>query len=322
MSLLSSIRTSPGPSVAVELTPTRVSGVALEWRGATPAVAAHALEPLPEGALVSSLTAPNVLDRDGVAGALGRVLARLDRPRRIALVLPDPVAKVSFLRFEKVPARSADLDQLVRWQLQKAAPFAIEEAQITYVAGQQTAEGREFIVALARRAVLEQYEELATAQGAHAGLVDLATFNVVNAVLASPGAGGELAGDWLLVNAAPGYVTLAILRGPHLIFFRNRVADTEGTLADLVHQTAMYYEDRLSGAGFSRVLLAGASGNRPDGEVDLVRRSLEERLGTTVDAVDPRAIAALTDRISAAPAFLDSLTPLVGILVRGQETAA
>ena len=32
--------------------------------------------------------------------------------------------------------------------------------------------------------------------------------------------------------------------------------DGEGSLADLVHQTAMYYEDRLSGQGLSRVVVA------------------------------------------------------------------
>ena len=65
-----------------------------------------------------------------------------------------------------------------------------------------------------------------------------------------------------------------------MIFFRNRAADTEGTLADLVHQTAMYYEDRFKGAGFSRVILwaprpAGAT--RP-AKIDQIRRSLEDRL--------------------------------------------
>ena len=88
-------------------------------------------------------------------------------------------------------------------------------------------------------------------------MVDLATFNVINAVLAGAGAP---TGDWLLVNITADYASIALLRGPHLIFFRNRAADTEGTLADLVHQTAMYYEDRLNGAGFARVLLAGAGG--------------------------------------------------------------
>src|SRR5205814_191266 len=120
-------------------------------------------------------------------------------------------------------------------------------------------------------------------------------------------------GDWLLVNVASGYASIAILRGPQLIFFRNRTSDTDGTLADLVHQTAMYYEDRLSGGAFSRLLLSGAAGDAPQAsEVEEIRHSLEERLGLTVENVDPRSAAALTDRISAAPVLLDTLAPLVG----------
>jgi Tfp pilus assembly PilM family ATPase len=341
--LFSSLRDSSSPTAAVEIAATRVSGASLEWRGGQAAVTAHALETLAEGALVSSLTAPNVVDRAAVAGALGRVLERIGRPRRIALVVPDPVAKVSLVTFERVAKRAEDLDELVRWQVRKAAPFPIEEAQISYVAGRQSPEGQEFVVSLARREVIVEYEQLAAAEGAHAGIVDLATFNVINAVLASDvvsslnsavGSGATVgsgfsrtkpeaatpAGDWLLVNIAPDYVTLAILRGPHLLFFRNRAAETDGTLADLVHQTAMYYEDRLGGGGFERVLLAGAAGvgTRRAGDVELVRRSLQSRLAATVDTVDPRAAVTLTDRISAGPAFLDTLAPLVGVLMRGQ----
>jgi hypothetical protein len=242
-----------------------------------------------------------------------------------------------------VAKRAEDLEELVRWQVRKAAPFPIEEAQISYVAGRQSPEGQEFVVSLARREVILEYEQLAAAEGAYAGIVDVATFNVINAVLASDVVSGfsrtqsasevvsgssrtrsgspSPAGDWLLVNVAPDYVTLAILRGPHLLFFRNRAAETDGTLADLVHQTAMYYEDRLNGGGFERVLLAGAAGvsARRAGDVELVRRSLQSRLAATVDTVDPRAAVTLTDRISAGPAFLDTLAPLVGVLMRGQQ---
>src|SRR6185436_9770611 len=140
------------------------------------------------------------------------------------------------------------------------------------------ADGHEFVVTLAKRDVIEEYEQLCAAAGAHAGIVDLATLNVINAVLAGAGAP---TGDWLLVNIAAGYTSVALLRGAHVIFFRNRAADTEGTLADLVHQTAMYYEDRLKGGGFARVLLAGAAAAADataPGEIDLLRRSLEERL--------------------------------------------
>ena len=61
------------------------------------------------------------------------MLERVGRPRRIGLIVPDPIAKVSLVRFEKVPARAQDLDQLIRWQVRKAAPFAIEDAQVSYV---------------------------------------------------------------------------------------------------------------------------------------------------------------------------------------------
>ena len=54
---------------------------------------------------------------------------------------------------------------------------------------------------------------------------------------------------------------------------------------------------------------------------DALRTSLEERLNVAVEAVDPRGAAALVDRISAAPELLDTLNPLVGILVREGRAA-
>ena len=315
MSILTSLRESAAPAVAVEIASGRVSAASLEWRAGEPVVAAHASEPLPDGALVPSLTAANVHDRPAVLGALSRVLEKVGRPRRIGLILPDVVAKVSIIRFEQVPPKAQDLDQLVRWQVRKSAPFAIEDAQVSYVPGLHAEDGHEFIVTLARRGVIQEYETLCAEAGAHAGLVDLATPNVINAVLASAGAP---AGDWLLVNIAADYTSIALLRGPNLIFFRNRATETDGTLADLVHQSAMYYEDRLKGAGFSRVILSGASaaGAQQAGDIDELRRSLEDRLRTPVETVDPRTAAALTDRITAAPALLDALTPIVGLLLR------
>lgn len=308
------------PTVAVEIASTRVAAASVELRGGKPVVRAHAVAPLAGGALVPSLTASNIRDRAAVLAALKGVLDQVGNPRRIGLVIPDPVAKVSLVKFQQVPARAEDLDQLIRWQVRKAAPFAIEEAQVSHVSGARTADGQDFIVATAKRDIIAEYEAVCAEAGAHAGMIDLSTFNVVNAVLSGSGA---TPGDWLLVNVAPDWASMAILRGGDLMFFRSRGAEGEGTLADLVHQTAMYYEDRLSGAGFGRVMLCGASsvGEGDAGKGEL-RRSLEERLGTTVNAVDPRLAAALTDRIDGSPALLDALAPLVGILLRDQEAAA
>jgi len=308
------------PTVAVEIGSTRVAAANVEPRGGKPVVRAHAVSPLAEGVLVPSLTAPNIRDRAAVLAALKRVLEQVGNPRRIGLVIPDPVTKVSLIKFQQVPARAEDLDQLIRWQVRKAAPFAIEEAQVSHVSGARTSDGQEFIVAMAKRDIIAEYEAVCAEAGAHAGMIDLSTFNVINAVLSGSGAPP---GDWLLVNVAPDWASMAILRGGDLMFFRSRGSEGEGTLADLVHQTAMYYEDRLSGAGFSRVMLCGASsvGEGDAGKGEL-RRSLEERLGTTVNNVDPRSAATLTDRIDGSPALLDALAPLVGILVRDQEATA
>jgi type IV pilus assembly protein PilM len=318
MKVFTPLREGTTPPVAVEIAAGRVTAASLERRGGQPVVSQHATELLPEGALVPSLTAANTHDRAAVMTALNRALERVGRPRRIGLVVPDAIAKVSLVRFEQVPIRSTDLDQLVRWQVRKSAPFPIEEAQVSYVPALRHADGQEFLVSLARRNVIHEYEALCAEAGAYAGLVDLATFNVVNLLLASS---APPADDWLLVNVAADSASIALLRGPHVIFFRNRANDTEGTLADLVHQTAMYYEDRLQGgAGFSRVVLAGAaSGSVRLGDVEQVRRSLEDRLSARVETVDPRAAASLTDRIAVAPALLDSLAPLVGLLLRDRE---
>jgi hypothetical protein len=52
------------------------------------------------------------------------------------------------------------------------------------------------------------------------------------------------------------------------------------------------------------------------GDFDHLRRSLEERVGMPVESIDPRSAAGLTDRISATASLLDTLAPLVGLLLR------
>lgn len=321
--------TTPSPEVAVEIDRDHVGAVRLEWRGGRAVVAAHAVEALPAGAVVPGLVASNMPDVGLVGQAVIRVLAQLGgRTQRVALVVPDSVAKVSLLRLEKVPAKAADLREIVRWQIRKSAPFPVEQGVLSVSSGAPLADGgRELIVALAREDVIRQYEQACTMAGAHAGIVDLATFGVLNTVVAgggapgsstSPGQGpGPPKSDWLLVHVAGTGITLVVVRGEAVVFFRHRSEESEGTLADLVHQTAMYYEDRLNGTGIAKVWLAG--GALP--EADAVQRDLEARLGATVERVDPRAAAELVDRIGSTPELDDALAPLVGVLRRRERAA-
>ena len=308
---------SAAPStVAVEIARNRVSAATIASRESALSITAHAVEPLPPDAVVPSLNASNIVEPKAVGLALRQVFERMGvRPKRVALAIPDSVAKVSLLRFEKVPHRRSDLDELIRWQVRKAAPFRIEDAQLSYMPSLRAPDGAtEFVVVMARKNIVREYEAACEAAGAQAGVVDLTTFNVINAAFASP---HPPEGDWLLVHVAQEDATMAILRGDSLVFFRNRVADGEAGLADMVHQTAMYYEDRLNGSGFGRVVLTGGSPASPGAQdADYLRRALETRLGTTVDSIDPRNAATLLDRITATPELLDTLAPLVGLLAR------
>jgi Tfp pilus assembly PilM family ATPase len=317
MSLTDFFQTS-APDVAVEIDLAHVAAARLSWRSSQAVISAHASEALPSGLVTPGLAALNVSDVPTLSQAIGRALHELGggTPSRVSLVVPDTVAKVSLLKLDKVPAKAADLHEIVRWQIKKTSPFPIEQGVLSISPGARGADGAsEFVVALSRADVIHQYEQACLMAGAHAGLVDLSTFGVINSILSSSAAP---TGDWLLVHVTGNYFTLAVMRDGALLFFRNR-SEEEGTLADLIHQTAMYYEDRLSGAGFQRVLIAGAA--QLPGGADSVRRGLEERLRVAVEPVDPRTAAALQDRIGASAELLDVLAPLVGILMRERKAA-
>jgi type IV pilus assembly protein PilM len=320
MSLLTSWLKSPPPDAAIEIGPTRVSAAALGSRGSSFMLLGHAVEALPAGAVTPSLAGHNVVDRGPVATAVRRVLGQIGtRVTRVALVLPDAAAKVSLIHFDKVPAKRDDLDQLVRWQMRKSAPFGIDEACVSYTPCARTAEGgADFLVVLAKRSVIEEYERVCADAGVYAGLVDLTSLSVLNLIL---GSSSGSTGDWLAVYMRPEDTSIAIVRGGDVIFFRNRPDSDNDTLTDLVHQTTMYYQDRLSGSGFARVLLGGA-GPTPDAVAE-ARHGLEERLGTRVESIDPLSVAVPSDRIGASAELLDVLAPLTGVLLRTQrETMA
>ena len=157
-----------------------------------PVLAAHATEPLPPGAVSPGVASSNIIDRAVVTEAVRAVLGRLPRrTSRVGLVIPDGAAKVSLLPFETVPGRVADLDELIRWRMRKAVPFRVEDAQLAHTPGTTLpGGGREFIVVMMRRDIVEEYEAVCVDAGVQPGLVDLTSFNLINATLVDSSAAG------------------------------------------------------------------------------------------------------------------------------------
>ena len=180
-----SLRDAAPPAVAVEIAGApRVRPPGSSMRGGRPVVAAHAAEPLPDGALVPSLTAANVRDRAAVR-------PRVDERARAASAGRGASGSSCRIRSRRsrwcVPAGAG-----ARAGSRSADPLAGAEGRAVSDrggAGQLRAGGarpptaRSSSSSLARRDVVAEYEALCADAGAHAGLVDLSTFNVINAVL-------------------------------------------------------------------------------------------------------------------------------------------
>ena len=312
---LASWFSSPPPTVAVDIGAGRVTAVVVGTIDGAPAVTAQATERLPDGLVAPSLTTPNLTDKAAVTAAVQRVLKAVNVSRgRVALVIPDGAAKVSVVHFESVPPKPEDLAQLVRWQVRKAVPFPVEQAQVTWTRGVADATGVDYAVTVARQDIVADYEGVVTAAGVQVGLVDLASFNLVNLLLAADGAASGQ-GDWLLVHVTPDASTMAIVRDGTLLLFRHRPLEGEGSLADLGHQTAMYYEDRLNGQGLTRIVIA-ARDLAPAAAADLqaLGHTLEQRSGRPNLEIDPRAIVRVTEPAMAGERA--AIAAGIGVLLR------
>ena len=306
--------TTYAPTVSLEIAADRVTGVSLGRRSKGEGTGV-VVQALPAGVVTPALNSTNIADTDKLDEVVRQVLNRLPgTPTRIALAVPDCAAKVSFMTVDQIPSRAGELEQFVRWQVKKTVPFRIEDAQVAYAEGIRIGTGRrEFVVSLMRRDILQEYEAICTRAGAHAGIVDLSSFSLINAVLAG---GVSHGGDWLLVHLASGYSSIAVVRQGALVLFRSRTVDATEELAHLVHQTRMYYEDRVGGAGFAGAyLVMGTEAILTEDAAEL-RRSIEVSLGISVEAIE----LSVGDSATVSDAGLtDLVAASFGLLLRDRE---
>ena len=85
-----------------------------------------------------------------------------------------------------------------------------------------------------------------------------------------------------MLHAASGYNSIGIVRGEALLFFKTSTAKRSRDVADLVHQTSMYYEDRLEGKGISAVVLDGSVEGEGGSALEFASKHLAEKFQVPV----------------------------------------
>jgi hypothetical protein len=283
------------PAVAVEVRAGSVGVVRLVTAGGAMALGAAALVELPPGALVLSMTEPNLKDEAAFGRTLRSALDRAGVPAgaRIALVLPDPVARLALVPSAEVAAKKRDqVEELVRFKIRKSIPFDVREARIAHLAGA----GDSTLVAAIARPVLQGYEAACRAQDLTPGIVELTGPGLLTAAF-----GALPPADRLLVNWDEGYLTLMLARGAWPLLVRTITGPPASSPTDVAREvanTVLYYRDRLSGTALAATVIRSAW--LPVAE----------------------AVALLEGPLGAPPAVLDSLSGLRGGEGAGSGSAA
>jgi Tfp pilus assembly PilM family ATPase len=246
------------PMTAVEVTARSIGVVRLAREGRRLSLAAAAALDLPEGAVRLSMTQPNVADAAAFRETLRAALERAGALHvgRVALVLPDPVARLALLPASEVAAkRSKQSEELIRFRLRKALPFDVRDARVAF-AGGGTRAADSVLVAAIYRPVLEGYEDACRAVGLHPGVVELSGLALLNAAF-----GSRPPADRLLVNWDDGYVTLLLARGEWPILVRTLVGEAAASpdeVAREVGNTLLYYRERLGGTALAQAVVRSA----------------------------------------------------------------
>ena len=221
---------------------------ALVRRGlrASRVVALHS-RPLPEGALVPSALARNLIDPQEVGRAIRETLESLPRTAGVTLVLPHGVSRVSVLDLPK----GHEATEYARFRLAASLPYPATEAVVDFLPLER---GR-MLAAAVRREVVVEYEEAVASAGVVRARVDLAP------LAAAAGAGPisqGFAGPTVFLVLGDAACSFLAYDGGRLLGVRSRRRGPEGGDADRLHTEALRSAAAAGLLGEPELVLAGS----------------------------------------------------------------
>ncbi len=283
------------PLAAIEVRPRALAAVRLASQRGRLALAAAALVEVSPEVLTVSMTEGNVRNADAFRQSLRSVAekAGILGAGRVALVLPDPVARLALFPASQIRARRrAESSELLRFRLRKAVPFEIRDAQLATAPAGAVGGEAQVLVGAVLHSILAEYEQPCRDLGLEPGVVVLAGPTILECV-----EGRRSPEDRLVVNWDEGYLSLLLARGGSPVLIRTlsgAAVATPESVAREVAQTVTYYRERLGGAGLAQVVLRTAA--LPGEEASSV---LEGALGQRPEIFDPWGRLNPGDQLSA-----------------------
>lgn len=207
----------------------------------TVSVASAALHPLRPGVFHEG----EVIDPDGLVGALKELYAEYDLPKRVRLGLGNQRVIVRTLRMPAIESPQ-EMEAAIRFQAQEQIPMPLEQAVLEHqvVGGVPGEEGGvpqvDVVVIAARRDMISSLVEPLRRAGLEPEGIDLSAFGMIRALagVAAPapepeGAGAGQAQEAVLYCNVGDVLNLAVARGRSCLFTRVSGIGMEGIVGRL-----------------------------------------------------------------------------------------
>lgn len=292
----------PHPSLVIEISSTHVA--AAQWSKVGGHLEAHAVEPLPIGAVMASPVDANVIQPEAVRTALRKVLNRVPpRGAPMVLLIPDPVVRVFILPFETLPRSADEALPLLRWRLKKSVPFDVDETVVSWMRQTGKEGALEVVTAVARQRIIREYEDLVEPLDAKSRVILSSTLATLPLLSDS--------GSTLLVRMSGKTMTTAIVRDSNLSIYRSTemagdpaALDVQAML-DEIFPAVAFYQDTWGGSP-DRARITGFGARE-----EVFRRALAAELKCPVGSLADSESALLLES-SAKDLLQHDLDALVG----------
>ncbi len=214
-------------------------------------------EEFEKGTFVPDFTLRCFSDEDKLFGSIDRAVKKLNlgKDKRISLTLPDNVFRVFLFEFDDVPSKSEDLLNLFKFRLRKIIPFETDSAVISYQWAHSRHNRQTFMVGVAYKPVLEQFEAAFDSFGVKTGLIDKELNNVINLYSANNGGSRDPLLHVILDNS---HMSLMLEVDGEYLMYRGKSLQKKtlkSTIKREILQSVLYWFDRLDGQKPPEVLV-------------------------------------------------------------------
>ena len=248
------------PATAIGLEKGVASVIQLERvKGSTCRLRRAATFNIADSLLRPSFDEVNIEDLRQLASVLTELAtsAGLVKQKRWSLSLPEATARTQVLTIETQPQSSSELQEILKWKIERGFGAPMEELSISRERLQKDSQGRDrYLVIGIRKAILAEYERLLDALGWRAGLI-LPRHLGESQWLVRNGS----VGDSLLLSGSSQGFTGVFFRDKHPLIVRT-VECTSDEFEDEFYRLLLFYRDRSApeerqGSGLLRLMVVG-----------------------------------------------------------------